>query len=659
MSEQERQQHQQADLDPGERRYPPPSDFAQNANIQDPQIWQKAADDPEGFWESWAEQLHWFQKWDQVMDWDPPHVKWFTNGKINAAYNCLDYHIEQGRGDKTALIWEADEPGQGTSYTYNELLAEVNKCANALKELGVEPDDAVGIYLPMIPELPIAMLACARIGALHSVVFSAFAPPQLQERMEDAQAKVLFTADTAPRGGQKTPLKENADEGLQENESVQTVVVVRRTGDDVPMTEGRDQYWDELVDNQSDECEPEQRDSEDKLFVLYSSGSTGKPKGIIHTHGGYLTQLKATQMWVMDHKEDDVFWCTADIGWITGHSYLVYAPLLVGGTTVQFEGTPTYPESNRWFQVVEQHGVTQFYSAPTAIRSFMQVGVEQAIGDADISSIRWIGSVGEPINPAAWAWYHEVIGRNECPLVDTWWQTETGAVMIAPLPGISTLVPGSACEAFPGIFLDLWDEEEEQMVGCPGSGALVITRPWPSQLRTLFESDERYVEEYFSDVDEQTYFVEDGAKCDDSDPPCYTITGRIDDVINVSGHRLSTVEVENALVGHEAVAEAAVISRGHEEKGEVPVGFVILEAGHEYSDELRSELRDTVADEAGPVAKPDDVLIVDELPKTNSGKIMRRILENIAEGEELGDTSTLADPSSAERIQEQTTEQMQ
>ncbi|HLM77900.1 MAG TPA: AMP-binding protein, partial [Rubrobacteraceae bacterium] len=458
MSEQERQQHQQADLDPGERRYPPPSDFAQNANIQDPQIWQKAADDPEGFWESWAEQLHWFEKWDQVMDWNPPHVKWFTNGKINAAYNCLDYHIEQGRGDKTALIWEADEPGQGKSYTYNELLAEVNKAANMLKDLGVEPDDAVGIYLPMIPELVISMLACARIGAIHSVVFSAFAPPQLQERMEDAQAKVLITADTAPRGGQQTPLKENADEGLQENESVQTVVVVRRTGEDVPMTEGRDQYWDELVDNQSDECEPEQRDSEDILFVLYSSGSTGKPKGIIHTHGGYLAQLKATQMWVMDHKEDDVFWCTADIGWITGHSYLVYAPLLVGGTTLQFEGTPTYPESNRWFQVVEQHGVTQFYTAPTAVRSFMQVGVEEAIGDADISSIRWIGSVGEPINPAAWAWMHEVIGRNECPLVDTWWQTETGAVMIAPLPGISTLVPGSACEPFPGIFLDLWDE---------------------------------------------------------------------------------------------------------------------------------------------------------------------------------------------------------
>jgi len=657
MSE-EQQNGQQKGDDLAERVYDPPEDFASQANIQDPDIWDKASEDYEGFWESWAKELHWFKEWDQVLNWDPPFAQWFVGGKINAAYNCLDYQIEQGRGDKAALIWIGDEPGQQQTYTYNELLAEVNKFANVLKDHGIGKGDGVSIYLPMIPELPISMLACARIGAIHSVVFSAFAPPQLQERIEDAQAKVLITADEGPRGGQLTPLKENADEALQENETVETVIVVRRTGGDVPITEGRDQYWDELVDNQSDECEPEQRDAEDILYVLYSSGSTGKPKGIIHTHGGYLTQLKATQMWVMDHKEDDVFWCTADIGWVTGHSYLVYAPLLVGGTTLQFEGTPTYPESNRWFQVIEQHGVTQFYAAPTAIRSFMQVGVEQAIGDADLSSIRWIGSVGEPINPAAWAWYHEVIGRSECPLVDTWWQTETGAVMIAPLPGISTLVPGSACEAFPGIELNLWDEEEEEMVGCPGSGALVITRPWPAQLRTLFESDERYVEEYFSDVDEQTYFVEDGAKCDDSDPSCWTITGRIDDVINVSGHRLSTVEVENALVGHEAVAEAAVISRGHEEKGEVPIGFVILEAGYEYSDELRSELRETVADSAGPTAKPDDVLIVDELPKTNSGKIMRRILENIAEGEELGDTSTLADPSSAERIQEQTEAQM-
>jgi acetyl-CoA synthetase len=640
----------------GVETYSPPEEFAKNANIQDPEIWKKAAEDREGFWESWAKELHWFQEWDQVCDWNPPFVKWFPGGKINAAYNCLDRHVENGNGDKNALIWQGDEPDHQQTYTYNELLTEVNKFANVLKDLGIQKDDPVNIYLPMIPELMISMLACARIGATHSVVFSAFAPPQLAERANDIEGKLLITADQSPRGGQITPLKENSDEALQDVESVENVIVVRRTGEDVPMQEGRDHYWDELMQDASDECEPEQMDSEDTLFILYSSGSTGKPKGIIHTHGGYLTQLYATQMWVLDHKDDDVFWCTADVGWITGHSYLVYAPLLVGGTTLMFEGTPTYPENNRWFQNVEEHGVTVLYAAPTAIRAFQQAGPEEAIGDADISSLRLLGSVGEPINPDAWRWYYENIGQERCPIVDTWWQTETGAIMSSNLPGINDMVPGSTTYPFPGIEFALYDSEEQQWVECPGSGELVIPKPWPSQLRSLTDGEDRYKDEYFSEISEDNYYVEDGATCDETG--AYTITGRIDDVLNVSGHRLSTIEIENALQGYEGVAEAAVIGRSHDTKGEEPVGFVILQQDTEYSEDLMDNMRDFVGDEAGNIAKPGQVFAVSGLPKTNSGKIMRRILENIAEGEELGDTSTLSDPSVAETIQEETQEQM-
>jgi acetyl-CoA synthetase len=641
----------------GVETYSPPEDFAKNANIQDPEIWQKANEDRESFWESWARELHWFKEWDQVCNWDPPFVQWFVGGKINAAYNCLDRHIEDGKGDKTAFIWQGDEPDHQQSYTYDELLTEVNKFANVLKDFGVQKGDPVSIYLPMIPELLISMLACARIGATHSVIFSAFAPAQVAERVNDIQSKIFITADESPRGGQKTPLKENTDEAMQEVESVENVIVVRRTGEDVPMTEGRDHYWEELAQDASDECEAEEMDSEDTFFILYSSGSTGKPKGIIHTHGGYLTQLYATMMWVLDHKEEDVFWCTADVGWITGHSYLVYGPLVVGGTTLMFEGTPTYPENNRWFQVIEEHGVTVLYAAPTAIRAFQQAGPEEAIGDADISSLRLLGSVGEPINPDAWRWYYENIGRSQCPIVDTWWQTETGTIMSSNLPGINDMVPGSTTYPFPGIEFALYDSEEQDWVECPGSGELVIPKPWPSQLRNLTDGEDRYIDEYFSEIDESNYYVEDGASCDETGS--YTITGRIDDVLNVSGHRLSTIEIENALQGAEGVAEAAVIGRSHDTKGEEPVGFVILEQGTEYSEDFMSELRDHVGDEAGDVAKPGQVFAVSELPKTNSGKIMRRILENIAEGEELGDTSTLADPSVAETIQEETQEQMQ
>jgi acetyl-CoA synthetase len=647
---------QQNGQDLAERTYEPPEEFAKNANIQDPEIWDKAAEDYEGFWEGWARELHWFKEWDQVLEWEPPFVKWFVGGKINAAYNCLDYQIEQGRGDKAALIWVGDEPDHQQTYTYNELLAEVSKFSNVLKDLGVGKGDTVSIYLPMIPELPIAMLACARLGAVHSVVFSAFQPGQLAERINDVESKVLITADESPRGGQKTPLKENSDEALNDASSVENVVVVRRTGEDVPMQEGRDQYWDELMDGASEECEAEEMDAEDNFFVLYSSGSTGKPKGILHTIGGYLTQLKATMMWVQDLKDEDVFWCTADIGWITGHSYLVYGPLASGGTTLQFEGTPTYPDNDRWPSIIEEHKVTTLYTAPTAIRAFMKVGTEPLEGH-DLSSLRLLGTVGEPINPKAWVWYHENFGGGRCPIVDTWWQTETGGIMIAPLPGITTLKPGSATFPFPGIFPGLWDEESEEFIEGEGSGALTINKPWPSQLRSLWQDPERYKEEYYSEISDEIYYVEDGAKRDQEG--YYTITGRIDDVLNVSGHRLSTIEIENALVGHEGIAEAAVIGIDDEDKGQTPVAFVILEGGHdEYDEEFEKELIDAVAEKAGKISRPDRVYAVEDLPKTNSGKIMRRLLQNIAQGEELGDTSTLADPSIAETIQEQTQEQM-
>ena len=651
-------EEQQNDQDLAQQVYEPPEEFAKNANIQDPEIWQKAAEDYEGFWESWARELHWFEEWDQVCNWDPPFVQWFVGGKLNASYNCLDRHIEDGRGDKQALIWVGDEPDHQQTYTYNELLTEVNKFANVLKDMGIGKGDTVSIYLPMIPELPIAMLACARIGAIHAVVFSAFQPGQLSERINDVEASVLITADQSPRGGQKTPLKENSDQALEDAQSVQNVIVVRRTGDDVPMQEGRDQYWDSLMENASDECEAEQMDAEDPFFVLYSSGSTGKPKGIQHNVGGYLVQLKATMMWVMDLKDDDVFWCTADIGWITGHSYLVYGPLVSGATTLQFEGTPTYPDNTRWPSIIENHKVTTLYTAPTAIRAFMKQGTEPLEG-SDLSSLRLLGTVGEPINPKAWVWYYENFGGSRCPVVDTWWQTETGGIMIAPLPGITKLKPGSATKPFPGIFPGLWDEEEEQFIEeSPASGALTINKPWPGQLRTLWQDPERYKEEYYSDVSEEIYYVEDGAKRDEEG--YYTITGRIDDVLNVAGHRLSTVEIENALVGAEGVAEAAVIGIDDEDKGQAPVAFVILEGGHEeYDEDYEKQLVDTVAEKAGKISKPNRVYAVEDLPKTNSGKIMRRLLQNIAQGEELGDTSTLADPSIAETIQEQTQEQMQ
>ena len=633
-----------------ERRYEPPEEFAAQANVNDSSIYEKAKEDYEGFWADCARNLHWFKEWDQVLKWEPPNAEWFVGGKTNVAYNCLDYQIEQGKGDKTALLWEGDEPGTTRSYTYSELSTEVQKLANALKDLGVQKGDRVGIYLPMIPEVAIAMLACARIGAPHSVVFSAFSAGALRDRLNDGEAKVLVTADEAPRGGRINPLKQNADRALEESPSVESVVVVNHTGGDISMTDGRDHWWDDVVGAASEECPAEEMDSEDMLFILYSSGSTGKPKGIVHTTGGYLTHVKTTTDWIFDLKEDDIHWCTADVGWVTGHSYLVYGPLANGATTVMFEGTPTYPENDRWFDLIERHKVTILYTAPTAIRAFMKVGTEP-VEKHDLSSLRLLGSVGEPINPAAWVWYHENVGGGRCPIVDTWWQTETGGIMITPLPGLVTTKPGSATFPFPGIEPGVYDEEGNEIEGA-GMGNLVIKKPWPGMLRTLYKDPERYRETYFSKYGPDTYFVGDGAKRDEEG--YYTITGRIDDVMNVSGHRVSTAEVESALVSHPAVAEAAVVGKHDEDKGQAIFAYVILEGNRESSEELMKELRQHVREEIGPTARPDQVVGVDDLPKTRSGKIMRRILRNIAEGkEDLGDTSTLADPNVVDTLQEQ------
>lgn len=630
------------------RTYEPPEEFASRANVSDPSIYEEAGRDPEAFWADRARELHWFKEWDRVLDWDPPEAKWFVGGKINAAYNCLDYQVEQGRGDKTALIWEGDEPGDVRTFTYSELTAEVKRFANVLKGLGVRKGDTVSIYLPMIPELPIAMLACARIGAPHSVVFGAFSADSLRDRINDAEAKVLVTADTGPRGGKKTPLKQNADEALQDAPTVESVVVVRRTGDEIDFTEGRDHWWHDLMEGAEEECPAEELDSEHLLYILYSSGSTGKPKGIVHTTGGYMTQVKATTNWVFDLKDDDVYWCTADIGWVTGHSYIVYGPLSNGATALMFEGTPSYPGPDRFWDNVERHGVTILYTAPTAIRAFMKQGTGP-VEKHDLSSLRLLGSVGEPINPRAWEWYHEHIGGGRCPIVDTWWQTETGGIMITPLPGITATKPGSATHPFPGISVGLYDEEGNEIEGA-GSGNLVIKRPWPAMLRTLYKDPERYRDTYWDKYGD-VYFAGDGARRDEDG--YYWVTGRVDDVMNVSGHRISTAEVESALVGHPAVAEAAVIGRHDEDTGQAIVAYVILEGDREGSDELVQELNQQVRKVIGPHARPKEIIFTPDLPKTRSGKIMRRILRGVAEGkDDLGDTTTLADPSVVDTLKE-------
>ena len=632
-----------------ERSFPPPADFAARANLSDPDIYAKAAADPEGFWAGLAEELDWFQKWDTVLDWgDAPFAKWFLGGKLNVSYNCIDRHVKNGRRNKAAIVWEG-EPGDWKVYTYGDLLREVCQFANGLKSLGVKKGDRVTIYLPMTPELPIAMLACARIGAPHSVVFGGFSAESLRDRINDSESKLLITADGGYRRGGIVPLKQNADGSLDGAPTVEKVVVLRRTGSaDDKMVDGRDIWWHDLMEGQPMTCEPEPMDSEDMLFLLYTSGTTGKPKGIVHTSGGYLLGVQATAKWIFDLKEDDVYWCTADIGWVTGHSYIVYGPLANGATTVMYEGSPDYPDRDRFWAVVAKYGVSILYTAPTAIRTFMRWG-ESYPQKHDMSSLRLMGTVGEPINPEAWVWYWQHIGGGRCPVVDTWWQTETGSIMIAPIPGLTTLKPGSATKSFPGIEAEILDADGNP-VGPGGGGYLVVKRPWPSMLRGVYGDPERFIDTYWSRYD-GIYFTADGARLDEDG--YFWLLGRVDDVINVSGHRIGTMEVESALVDNQKVAEAACIGKEHEVKGQAVVAFVTLKDGVDISDDVITELKAHVAGKIGAMARPDDIHFAAELPKTRSGKIMRRLLRDVAEGRALGDTTTLADPAVVDSLKAQ------
>ena len=631
-----------------DRTFPPSEEFRSQANIADPKVYEEALKDPEGFWAKFAEELDWYQKWDKVLDWDPPHAKWFVGGKLNVSYNCVDRHLKTARRNKAAIIWEG-EPGDWKVYTYRDLYREVCKFANGLKSLGVEKGDRVTIYLPMVPELPIAMLACARIGAPHSVIFGGFSAESIRERINDSGSKIMITADGGYRRGNIIPLKQNADDSLDGAPSIERVVVVRRTGAaDDKMVDGRDIWWHDLVADQPMTCEPEPMDSEDMLYLLYTSGTTGKPKGIVHTTAGYLVGTYATAKWVFDLKEEDVYWCCADIGWVTGHSYIVYGPLANGATTVMYEGAADFPDQDRYWAIVAKYGISILYTAPTAIRTFMRWG-EEYPRRQDLSSLRLLGSVGEPINPEAWMWYWEHIGGGRCPVVDTWWQTETGMILIAPLPGLTTLKPGSATRPFPGISPQVVDGAGNP-VGPGGGGYLTINKPWPAMLRTIYGDPERFVEQYWSKYP-GIYFTSDGAKIDEDGN--FWLLGRVDDVINVSAHRISTMEIESALVDNPKVAEAACIGKSHEIKGQAIVGFVTLKDNVESSDEVIAELKQHVATKIGAIARPEDIYFTAELPKTRSGKIMRRLLRDVAEGRALGDTTTLADPAVVEALKEQ------
>lgn len=630
-----------------ERRFAPPSGFRERARASDPEIYARAAADPEAFWAECARELDWFEPWERVLDWRPPHAEWFVGGKLNAAYNCVDRHLFGARRNKAALVWEG-EPGDVRVLTYWDLHREVSKFANVLKRLGVGKGDRVAIYLPMIPEAVVAMLACARIGAPHSVVFGGFSRDSLRDRINDARAKVLITADGGYRRGRVVPLKAEADRALEEAPTVEHVVVVERgtSGEaHVRMQKDRDYWYHELMAHAAPTCPAEPMDAEDLLFILYTSGTTGKPKGVVHTTGGFMTHVHATTKLVFDLAEDDCYWCTADIGWVTGHSYVVYGPLAAGATVLMYEGAPDWPHRGRNWELIEKYGVTILYTAPTAIRSFMRWGTEWP-AKYDLSSLRLLGTVGEPINPEAWVWYHEHIGRGRCPIVDTWWQTETGGIMITPLPGITETKPGSATVAFPGIEAAVLDNAGDAVP----AGYLAITRPWPGMMRTIYGDDERYRETYWSKWPD-TYFPGDGAKLDEDG--YYWILGRVDDVLNVAGHRIGTMEVESALVDHPAVAEAAVVGRTHDVKGQAIAAFVTLKEGNEPRPELKDELKQHVAEKIGPIARPDDVLFAADLPKTRSGKIMRRLLRDVAEGRALGDTTTLADPAVVARLKEE------
>jgi acetyl-CoA synthetase len=628
-----------------EQTFPPPPEFAAQANASDPGIYERADADPETWWASWAEKLEWIKPWSEVLDWsDPPFAKWFVGGKLNASANCLDRHVAAGAGDRVALYWEGED-GDRREVSYAELLEMTQRFANVLKGLGIAKGDVVGIYLPMLPETVAAMLGCARIGAIHNVVFGGFSAESVKERMQFSDAKALVTADATMRRGEPIPMKKSVDEIAGEIESLEHVVVVNRGDTDPPMTDGRDVFWHEAVAEADAECEPEPMDAEDPLYILYTSGSTGKPKGILHTTGGYLTQVSATHKLVFDYKDDDVYWCGADVGWVTGHSYIVYGPLANGATSVMYEGAPNFPAEDRWWEIVERYKVSIFYTAPTAIRACMKWGEEHP-KKHDLSSLRLLGSVGEPINPRAWLWYHEVIGGGRCPIVDTWWQTETGAIMITPLPGLTTTKPGSATIPFPGIEAKIFDEEGKEIE--EGAGILVLTRPWPSMARSLYKEKERFVETYWDRFGRDTYLVGDAARRDEDG--YFWVVGRTDDVINVSGHRLSTMEVESTLVSNPGVAEAAVIAVPDEMTGQAIVAFCIPQGDGAG---LEDELRDYVAEKIGKLARPKKIVLCDDLPKTRSGKIMRRLLRDIATGEDLGDVTTLRDPDVVKDVQKQ------
>ena len=634
-----------------ERIFLPSEEFSANAHIKSfaeyENLYEAAAENPEEFWASAAESLHWFRKWDTILEWNEPHAKWFVGGKINIAYNCLDRHLEGWRKNKAAIIWEG-EPGEIRTITYGQLHSEVCKFANVLKKLGIKSGDRVALYMPLVPELAMAMLACARIGAIHSVIFGGFSADAIKDRVNDGECKLIVTADGGFRRGSEIRLKDTVDEAVGNCPTVENVVVFKRTGAKVKMETGRDHWWHELMQTVSSNCPAEELDSEHPLFILYTSGTTGKPKGILHTTGGYLTQTTLTAKWIFDLKEEDVYWCTADIGWITGHSYVVYGMLSNGATVLMYEGAPNYPDFDRFWDIIERHKVNIFYTAPTAIRAFIKWG-EQYPLKHDLSSLRLLGTVGEPINPEAWMWYHKIIGKEKCPIVDTWWQTETGAIMISPLPGATPTVPGTATRPFPGILMDI-QTKEGKSVGTNEGGYLVIKHPFPSMLRTIWNDDERYQKQYWSEIP-NVYFAGDGARRDASGN--FWIMGRVDDVINVSGHRLGTAEIESALVSHPSVAEAAVVGRPDDLKGQAIAAFVTLEGGRTGNEELKTELRQHVTKEIGALAKPDDIRFTDVLPKTRSGKIMRRLLRELASsGTVVGDVTTLEDFSVLEKLRE-------
>jgi acetyl-CoA synthetase len=628
-------------------RFPPPAAFRERALLSDPKIYEEADRDWQGWWVRQAEELHWFKKWDTVLDdSNPPFYKWFVGGKLNVSYNCLDRHVEAGRGDKVAFNW-LGEDGSERKVTYSDLLADVERFANALKDLGIKKGDVVGIYLPMIPEVAVAMLACARIGAPHNVVFGGFSPEAVRERMEFSEAKALITVDGASRKGTIAPIKQAVDLVMGDLESLEHIIVIGSKGTECEMRPGRDVWYHEIMEAADPSCPAEPMDAEDPLYILYTSGSTAKPKGILHTSGGYLTGASATHRYVFDlHPEDDVYWCAADVGWVTGHSYIVYGPLANGATCVMYEGAPDYPHKGIWWEIIERYGVTIFYTAPTAIRACIKWGADHP-RKFDLSSLRLLGSVGEPINPKAWLWYYKIIGGERCPIVDTWWQTETGAIMITPLPGITETKPGSATTPFPGIQADVVDEREGKTIK-EGQGLLVLTRPWPSMLRTLYKDDDRFVETYFKRFGKTIYLVGDAARRD-KDGYIWVI-GRIDDVVNVSGHRLSTAEVESAIVAHPSVAEAAVIGQSDELTGQAICAFVTLQGTIAGTEELEAGIRETVAERIGKFARPKRIIWADDLPKTRSGKIMRRLLRDIAEGRALGDVTTLRDPAVVELL---------